>query len=175
VSETSLRSVLQPIEIGVVTEAGGTETLPSSVVFGGRSVGSAALYLRFQPPPAGPEELERAFLVLEPMPGAQPSTTDVSVGAWRIAEPWTAEDLTWSDQPSTKHPSSAAIARTGLPQMLRIDVTNLIRHFQSHPRENRGVVLKAGSGAAFGATYCTGLGMGSPPALELYYRRLPTK
>jgi hypothetical protein len=171
VSGTSLRSVLRPIEIAVVTEAGDTETLPSSVVFGGRSTGSSALYLRFQPPPLGPEQLQRAFLVLEPMPGAQPATTDVSVAAWRIAEPWTAKDLTWWDQPSTRHPSSAGIARTGPPQMLRIDVTDLIRHFQSHPRENRGVVLKAGSGAAFGATYCTGLGMGTPPALELYYRR----
>ena len=105
------------------------------------------------------------------MPGAQPATADVPIAAWRIAEPWTAKDLTWLTQPSTRYPDSVAIARTGPSQTLRIDVTDLVRHFQRHPRENRGFVVKAGAGSAFGATYCTGTLAGPPPTLELYYRQ----
>ena len=171
VNAISLRVVLRPIEAAVVAEAGDENTLASAVVFGSRSVGASALYLRFRPPPIGPGNLERAFLVLEPMPGAQPTTADVSLAVWRIAGSWTATDLTWMNQPPATHPGTVAIARTGPPQMLRVDVTELVRHFRSHPRENRGVVLKADGGTAFGAAYCTGLGVGTPPALELYYRR----
>lgn len=169
VSASSRRSVLRPIEIAAVAADDAAARLPSSVVFGSRATGPTALYLRFAPPSRAPGPLERAFLVLEPMLGAQPATRDITVTVWRVAGPWSARDLTWLDQPSTRLPASAGIARTSPPQTLRIDVTELVRHHQEHPRENRGFVLKAGTGDAFGATYSTGTTAGPMPALELYF------
>ena len=162
------RFVLRPTDLALVSSSHPAPRLPEAVVFGGRQEGAVALYARFEPLSEKAAPLRRAFLLLEPMPAAVPSTSAVEVQVWRVAEAWSADRLHWLRQPRVRLPVAKAMARTSPPTTLRIDVTELMRYFEQHPGHRHGIVLKAAAGDAYGAAYATGFGAGRGPSLEVY-------
>ena len=174
VSLDTRRIVLSPSEIAVVSARGGQDSalgaLPASVTFGGASDGASALYLRFEPRWRGARQIDTAFLLLDPLPGAAADAADVSVEAWRIASDWERGGLSWVRQPRRAPPYARGLARSSVPAPLRIDVTEIVRHWHEHARSERGLVVESCSGDAFGASFATGASGGAAPRLDLYVR-----
>jgi hypothetical protein len=162
------RIVLEPRTIAVVSSR--RKRAEGAVVFGSRSVGSSAVYLRFARLRLGGRRIASAFLLLEPMPDAPVSTQDVTVRAWRVAERWQPDQVSWLDQPKRSLPRSRGIARGSPPSELRIDVTDIERFVTQPGRENWGIALEASAGDGLGVTYSTGAYAAPAPRLELYLR-----
>jgi hypothetical protein len=51
-----------------------------------------------------------------------------------------------------------------------VDVTELTRYLQTHPRDNHGLCLEVTDESADGVSYETGV-QGASPELEIYYVR----
>jgi hypothetical protein len=145
--------------------------LPAAITFGSRTVGSVALYLRFDPLPDAATRLDTALLLLEPMAGTRPSAENVPVEVWRVREQWQPESLHWVSQPRLALPRTRGLARSSPPSTLRIDVTEIVRHQTEHPRSNHGLALKADHAGAHGASFASGSSGGRGPRLELYLLR----
>lgn len=170
VTPITTRYVLDPTAVGLVgaTRESAAAGLPPAATFGSRADGGVSLYLAFEAPLPAESKVDRAFLVLSPLPGTPPAREDVEVTAWRVAEPWSLTTLTWLTQPARRPPSSQGIARSAPPQPLRLDVTEIVRFWQAHPRAVHGIALTAPRGAGHGASYATGATAGRPPTLEVY-------
>ena len=170
VPENSERRVMHPIAMAVVSAHShrAAEQLPAAITFGSRTVGSVALYLRFEPPPGAASHLHTALLLLEPMAGTRPSTKQVLVEVWRVQDEWHSGSLHWVSQPRLALPRSYGLARSSPPSTLRIDVTEIVRYQSEHPRSNHGLALKADGDGPHGASFATGSGGGKGPRLELY-------
>jgi len=164
------RIVLRPSGMAMVSSSQNAEppVLAPAFTFGSRVIGSAALYLRFEPRWRSARRVDAAFLLLDPMPGSLPSTTDVPIEAWRVGAEWDGASLTWLDKPALLPPQSQALARSTPPSRLRIDVTEIVRYLKEHPRSDRGLALKAPAMDAAGASFSSGSSGGEGPRLELY-------
>jgi len=172
VSSDAERRVAEPSRMVVLSDAheSGSEPLPPGVTFGAEHRGSTALFLEFPPVWRGAHEIEAAFLVLEPLAGAQPSSEDVRVTAWRVRGRWNERDLTRLRRPELAPPNADGIARTAPPTPLRIDVTDIVSYLSKNPRSDFGIALESGGGSGTGATYATGASGGRAPRLEVYTR-----
>lgn len=152
--------------MAVTSSAHHDAALPTAVTFGGAD-GDVALYLRFPAVWRG-ADVEAAFLLLEPMPGALVGAANVPVEAWRVDGEWQPATLAWLSQPRLAQPSSRGLARSAPPQTLRIDVTALVRYLAGHPGSDRGIALRGRSAVPPGATFATGIAGGRAPWLEVY-------
>jgi len=173
VPENSERRVLRPSAMALVSarDHRAADELPAAITFGSRTVGSVALYLRFDPMPDAAPRLDTALLLLEPMAGTRPSAEEVLVEVWRVQDEWHTGSLHWVSQPRLALPRSRGLARSSPPSTLRIDVTDIVRYQTEHPRGNHGLALKADGDGPHGASFATGSGDGRGPRLELYLRQ----
>jgi hypothetical protein len=170
VPETSKRYVLDPATVALVgaSRPSAAAGLPPAATLGGKAEGAASLYLDFEPswPPAA--RVDRAFLLLSPVFESPPSSRDVRITAWRVAEPWSAAEVTFLAQPELEPPRAVGIARSAPPQKLRLDVTRIVQHWQQHPHDRRGLAVVADAGTGHGVAYATGAGSHPGPRLEVY-------
>jgi hypothetical protein len=88
---------------------------------------------------------------------------------WRIRDAWN-KKLDPLRPPRLAPPSSAGLARGGPALPLRIDVTEIVRWLDRHPRSDHGVAVSAASVDDHGASFATGGSVGLGPRLELYVR-----
>jgi hypothetical protein len=172
VGSNTRRLVLMPTSLGLVsaTTEAGNDPLPGVVVFGSQPHGASTLYLNFSPEWRRYDQVDSAFVLLEPMPGTSPAREPTEVTAWRVRQAWTARDLGRITQPPLGAPTARALARSAPPQTLRIDITAIVRYWAAHPRSAHGLALRAAGGNAHGASFSTGFGEGIVPRLELYVR-----
>jgi len=177
VAAGSLRLVLEAEQVAVVRgadHAPGTG-LPPTVTFGGPPATNQELLLRF-PRGWASLEIDSAFLLLEPAPGADPSAADVPVRVALAAAAWTPGSA--AHAPGERGPHSSGLARTRPPGVLRVDVTAQLQALQTQGgrrgrseqgRSDYGLVVRAESSSERGATYQTGAG-GALPRLDVYGR-----
>jgi hypothetical protein len=148
--------------------------LPGAVRFGSAELGASALIVSFasafEPVWARAREVDSAFLILEPMPGAAVGTADIEVAALRVSEKWDAAKVSWRSQPRAGLPSSRGLARSSPPSTLRIDVTELVRYERTRARQHHGIAVRAAGGSDLGAAFATGATLGVGPRLEVYLR-----
>jgi len=124
-----------------------------------------ALLLDYDLPALSPGRLERAFLILSPLPDAPQGAQPVRVSAWRLTEDWTRPRPL--HPPLAARPSAQGIASAPLP--LRIDVTALVRRWLENRTSTFGLVLKSSSTEGHPQVFATGVGGGHSPVLELYH------
>jgi hypothetical protein len=168
----SRRLLLRPHAVAVVSARGRTRTdaLPNAVTFGGEAEGASTLFLEFKLHAHEIKSLDSAFLVLEPLPMSAPEPARIEVDAWRIAERWDKDSVSWLAQPSLAPPRARGVAQSSPLTVLRIDVSAIIRFWLRQPLHNRGLALKAAGGDGHGVSFATGASDGSAPRLELYVR-----
>ena len=92
------------------------------------------------------------------------------IDAWRIAERWDKDSVSWLAQPALAPPHSHGIAQSSPLSVFRIDVSAIVRFWLRQPLQNRGLALKAPAGDGHGVTFATGASDGNAPRLELYVR-----
>jgi hypothetical protein len=164
----SQRVVVAASDLAVVSSRGENPSPPDAVAFGAASSGSVVLLLKFPTPWGNQARVLSAFLMLDPMPGAPPDAIPVEVAVARVLEPWSGASVTWGRQPQLSGVETTALARTGPPRPLRIDVTRLVQAWQRTPSRDRGIALLAKPADAVGAQYSTGAAGGMGPRLDVY-------
>jgi hypothetical protein len=172
VARDTRRLLLLPREVAVVSASGPKHTgsVPNAVTFGSAREGAAALYLAYEIDLREARAVDSAFLVLEPLPMSTLEPGQVEVEAWRVAERWDREAVTWLAQPAVAPPHAHGIAQSSPPSVLRIDVSEIVRFWLRQPRQNRGLALKAPGGDGHGVSFATGASDGAAPRLDLYVR-----
>jgi hypothetical protein len=126
--------------------------------------------LKFPTPWGNRVRIARAFLTLEPSPGALPESHPVPVSVSRILERWSASDVTWARLPKLSTAEARALASTGPPKTLRIDVTAIVERWARGRADDQGIALMAPPEAPVGAIYSSGVSGAAGPRLDVYLR-----
>jgi hypothetical protein len=169
-SPSTKRFVLEPDSMAFVFDDGDEGERPAAPL--GAKVGThARLLLRF-PLLASPGTIDRAWLVLDRVQGAEAGPGEVTLRADAIVEPWTTASegtaLHWSSPPKSEPivgASSVAPARAQTP--IRIDVTAWAQKLARKGPRPWGLRVE-GSGDGYGVPIATGAGNGRPPRLEVF-------
>jgi hypothetical protein len=166
----SQRIIVSPSELAVVSSRGGDGSVPTEIALGSASAGATVLLLRFPTPWGNRARIARAFLTFEPSPGATPESQPVAVSVSRILEPWSASQVSWSRMPRLSTTEARAVAVTGPPQPLRIDVTAIVERWKRGRADDQGIALTAPADAPVGAIYSSGISGAPGPRLDVYLR-----
>lgn len=151
------------VEATAVAVLGGVRGLPSVVSLGGPDRGET-LVARF--PGAWRDlEVDAAFLLLSPAPGAEPSAEDVPIEVSLASFEW--EALEGDRAAHGQGPSHRGLARTGSGGILRLDVTPQVRALGREPHGS--LLVRATSSTDRSAVYLTGAN-GGRPRLDMYGR-----
>lgn len=172
-SGEALRVVLVPAEIAVVGAlggGGGGEELPDTVAIGRAAGGTVVFFLRFEASWREDAEVESAFLLLDPLDSAPPSTSPIRFEMARVVEPWRAAVVSAGRQPRLAVPLDAGSARARPGGPLRVDVTPLVRAWPKRGADDHGIALLARGDDAYGAVVSTGVTQGRGPRLEVYVK-----
>jgi hypothetical protein len=162
------RQVAEPLAMSVISAETEVVALPRTVTFGSRALGKTALYLRFPELGLGEARIERAYLRLEPESTGAYDAEPVDVEVWRVRRAWSPGEFDWGSQPSLGPPHARATALPRKP--LRVDVTELVREAEQHPRRSYGFAVLSAAGDGHGASFATGVGGRWLPRLEVYLR-----
>jgi hypothetical protein len=164
------RIVVAPQEMVVVARGNGDTALPAEIALGGAARASAVVLLRFPTPWGKRVRIARAFLTLEPAPGAIAETRPVLVSVARVLEPWSASDASWGRLPRMSAFEGNAYTGIGPAKALRIDVTTIVQRWALGRSTDQGLALTASSDAPLGPSYATGVSGGIGPRLDVYLR-----
>jgi hypothetical protein len=162
--------VVAPQEMAVVARGNGDAALPREIPLGGSTRASAVVLLRFPTPWGKRVRVARAFLTLEPAPGAIAETRPVLVSVARVLEPWSASEVSWERLPRLSAFEGDAYTGIGPVKTLRIDVTAIVQRWALGRVNDQGIALTASSGAPLGPSYATGVAGGAGPRLDVYLR-----
>jgi hypothetical protein len=168
VPASSERIALEPVGFAVL--GGEQERSSRLAILGSESAEGAALYVAFGDAWKSQGELVRAFLLLSIDGEATPEGIDVPLEAWTIAAPWP-RARGRVNGPRLSAPSAHALARPGT--RVRIDVTDLVRHFRSGRDEGIAVVAASNRGAGLAVTAVASASRDTLPSplLEVYVAR----
>jgi hypothetical protein len=164
------RIVVAPQEMAVVARGSGDRALPGEIALGGNTRASAVVLLRFPTPWGKRVRVARAFLTLEPAPGAIAETRPVLVSVARVLEPWSASETSWGRLPRLSAFEGNAYTGIGPAKALRIDVTAIVQRWALGRGNDQGLALTASSDAPLGPSYATGVSGGTGPRLDVYLR-----
>ena len=161
------RIVVAAEQIAVVGRSSDGASLPPEIALG-RSEGAAPVVLLRFPAPWGKKvRILRAFVTLEPLPGAVPQGAPVLVSVARVLEPWSPSDVSWGRLPRMSPYEGSAL--TGI-ETLRIDVTEIVQRWTDGRLPDQGIALTARTETAQGATFASGTVGARGPRLDVYLR-----
>jgi hypothetical protein len=164
------RIVVPAQELAVVARGNGDAALPGEIPLGGTTRASAVVLLRFPTPWGKRVRIARAFLTLEPAPGAIAEPHPVLVSVARVLEPWSAPEASWQRLPRLSGFEANAYTGIGPAKALRIDVTAIVQRWALGRSNDQGLALTASSDAPVGSSYATGVSGGTGPRLDVYLR-----
>jgi hypothetical protein len=165
----SQRIVVAPDDLAVVTSSSQAGALPAMAQSGDRGDGSVVLLVRF-PSPWGSRSVAGAFLLLGLHDGAQPDSRPYRVAVARILDPWVGAHVSWGRQPRLA-PAEIATTSTGAAvDPLRIDVTEIVRHWAKARPGDHGLAILVSSSGPFAPGYATGCSGRLAPRLDVYLR-----
>lgn len=161
------RLVLAPLDAFYIDGAS-TEGVASEVRAGSEAGGGALMLLRFSPSWEA-DQIERAYLILEPVEGAIPTQSRVTLEVAPILEPWSSRSP--SPLPRLGTPEGRAIVSFSPPQTARIDVTELVKGWAQRKSTIHGLAVRAtATGSDVGARFGWDDAHGTGPRLDLYTR-----
>jgi hypothetical protein len=169
VSARAPRLSFEPEDIGLMA---GDKALPRAelgpaIALGQRDA-SALLLMRFAVKIPASSRLERALVVLEPLPDCTRRPGRVVIEVAHVLAPWSSADLRHHRVPKMTVPMHAATVSATPARALRLDVTELVREWRAEPERYHGLALLASGDSDTGACYTSGLGWGVGPRLEVY-------
>ncbi|HET9930510.1 MAG TPA: hypothetical protein VFQ35_07480 [Polyangiaceae bacterium] len=166
VPNASKRLLLRPSALGVARAHAESGGMAPGVTLGRRADNDTALYVRFDSD-WNEGRVASAFLLLDPLPGSA-SGEDVALEVWRSRRDFVSSTFGWSVQPGLAPPFARGLARSAPPAPVRVDVTELLRFFATHPSQDHGFVVRATNQSESGVTLATGIDGGAPPRLDVY-------
>ena len=170
ISQDAKRLLFAPIDwvkLSARREAQGP-TDSEVITLGDPASGDELLLLRFAvklPPRA---RVQRAIVVLDPMPQCASRPAEIRLELSQVLSSWRSQSLSWSRQPQISLPMQVATVRALPARPLRLDVTGQLRQWQEHPHRHHGLGLSAAGTGPGMACYTAGLTAGRGPRLEVY-------
>lgn len=168
-SPETVRIVLPPKDIAVVS-ARGPGGLGDAVALGRAANGETTILLRYMTSFRDDAEVVRAFIVLEPVSGAEPPRTPTRVEIARILEPWSSATVSYGREPRLAMPELSAIVPPRTPPRVRLEVTDIVRRWPRRRTDDQGIAVVARGDDPVGTVVATGLARGHAPSLEVYVR-----
>jgi hypothetical protein len=178
----TLRYVVAPADLAVVASGGsggGGEELPATIALGRGSSGTVVLLMRFTPTWKD-AEVQRAFVLLDAVPGAMPGTEPITFEMARVRDPWQPSVVSWGRQPrldvpiagGSVHPRPSPQTRTegATGAVIRVDVTPLVRALRQRGADDHGIALLARGDDAYGTVVAMAGSQGAGPRLEVYVK-----
>jgi len=164
------RIVVTPSELAVVSSHGGDGSLPAEIPFGSAVGGAMMVLLKFPTPWGNRARIASAFLTLEPSPGAPAGSQAIPIAVSRVLEHWSDSNVTWARLPKLSAVEVRALAVSGPPGTLRIDVTSIVERWTRGRADDQGIALSAAAESGVGAVYSTGVSGVPGPRLDVYLR-----
>jgi hypothetical protein len=165
------RLLLSPEDVAVLASKGASgDVVPDGIALGRAASGDVVMLMRFAVPWQDDAEIASAFVVIDPIDGAQPAAEALTLEAARILDPWRSATASWGRQPRLSVPRAAAIVRRAPRRPLRIDVTGLVRGWAQRRSDDHGIAILAPGDDAVGTACSLGISQGAGPRLEVYLR-----
>jgi hypothetical protein len=166
VASDANRVIVAASDMAVVSARGG-ETLPDEIALAGGC--SPVVLLRFPTPWGNRARVVAAFLLLEFEDAASANAEPWALSVTRVLEPWSGADVSWGRLPRLSPPLVRAEVMS-FPQVLRIDITEIVSRWSRGRTNDQGIALWASSAGAARPTYATGALRGLGPRLDVYVR-----
>lgn len=169
VGDRSRRLVVAPRDVAAAAEnlQGGSF---ATLTMGSRGAGDAVVLLSFDHGLGREDDVEAAWVVVEPAEGSATASDWIEVEARDVPGRFDGARVDWARRPATGRPVSSTRTRGAQGTPLRVDVTELVRAWIHGGRRDGRIALVARARADVGATFTTGLGAGAAPRLEVYLR-----
>lgn len=134
----------------------------------GRRGHSSQLVMRYAvavPPEA---KLQRALLVMDPLPRCPRQPGRIRLEVSHVLAPWNSSELSAARRPELSLPMHAGDVTVTPPRALRLDVTDVVRAWAEHRSRYHGLALHGVGDSATGACFTSGVAWGRGPRLEIY-------
>ena len=177
VATKSMRVSYAPEDIAEVdgNATRGPAKLGPFFLLGKKGAGETKLLMRFKVELPVETVLQRALLVLEPMPrcGRRPGYVRLELAD--LLAPWQSDTVSSRRLPRMSTPMFTGNHAVLPARALRLDVTSLVRQWEEHRGRYHGVALIASGTSPSGGCYSTGLMVGKGPRLELFLAAVKKK
>jgi len=147
-------------------EVSTNESLGDALTLGRASDGEAMWLFRFALTLPDDARIQRALLVLDPLPGCEKRPGRMKLEVSNVLSAWSADTLR-SQRPKIGLPMRALDAPVVPARILRVDLTELVMRWREHRRRYHGLALIAHGDSATGACFSTGQSAGRGPRLEV--------
>ena len=168
--QSAQRVVLEPVAVSLVSSKDDDSRELAEVAFGKDSLGQLVLLMQFPVPFSDTTQILSAFLVMDPAPGAIAGPAPVELRTARVLSPWKQNEVGWASLPRLSSVESTSLASIWGGRVLRVDVTEQVRRWREHRRDDYGLAILAAPQNEAGATYSLGFAGGRGPRLDVYLR-----
>ena len=162
------RLLLSPVEIALLRDSDAPSQ--DALVLGRASQDSAVLLMRFVSTWRDDAEVTSAFVLLSRSDDARPPRRPLAIEVSRILDPWRTSTVSWGRQPRTSLPEGSMTLTPRVAEVLRVDVTSIVRAWSTRRPDDRGIAVRASGDDPFGWQYALGVTEGRGPVLEVYVR-----
>ena len=163
--------VFQPADLAWIGEHGITAAadLGPTITLGKRGQADT-LVMRYAIELEEDARVQRALLVLDPMPDCVRRPGRIALELAHVRSPWRSGELTRGTQPHLELPMRLPDTTATPPRPLRIDVTEVVRGWAADRKGFHGLAIIANGTSDTGACYTSGLTWGQGPRLQVFLR-----
>ncbi len=116
--------------------------------------------------------VQRALVVLDPMPDCVRRPGRIALELAHVVSPWRSAQLTRGNQPRLDLPMALPDTAATPARPLRIDVTEVVRAWAKDRKRFHGLAIIANGTSDTGACFTSGLTWGESPRLQIFLRPL---
>jgi hypothetical protein len=139
-----------------------------AIVLGQRDRGEGLLLLRFAIELPERATVQRALLLLDPLPRCDRRQGRVSLELAHVLESWRPSTVSSGRRPRLGLPMRAGELFVMPAKAMRLDVTEVVRSWQREPQRYHGVALIHRGDSPSGACFSNGIRWGEPPRLQVF-------
>ena len=158
----------EPVDIAYLADGAvrGRNDLREELIIGQRGR-STKLVMRFAVAIPPEEKLQRALLVMDPLPRCPRQPGRVRLEVAHVLAPWKSAELSAASPPELSLPMYAGDVTVTPEKALRVDVTDVVRQWATHRSRYHGLALQGVGDSATGACFTSGVAWGRGPRLEI--------
>jgi hypothetical protein len=146
----------------------GPDDIGDRIVLGKAGAGGAKLLMRFSVSLPAAGRLQRALLILDPLPQCARRPGRIAVEVAHVLSPWESSQPKAGDPPRLSLPMRAGESPVTPPRPLRLDITEIVKAWAEHRTRYHGLALMASGDSPTGACFTTGVTWGTGPRLHIY-------